>query len=424
MQLVLVDNNLERMNIISSELMHAGMLKVFCVNAESDSATLPTGADLVIVVASQTHENIKAQIKKYVNKQIIITLDLANELELDNEFVMLIDGDKASTTNTKHIINSAKGIYYRYLLNLGKTAKSNRNLRKLEKYAISAVPVLISGETGTGKEVVARYIHYSSSFKDGEFVALNCAAIPETMFEAILFGHEKGAFTNAIQTYIGKIEQANGGTLLLDEISEMPLPMQAKLLRVIQEKEIEKIGSNELVKVDFRLVATTNKDLKELVKDGKFRNDLFYRLNVALYEPTPLRERKSDIPQIAEYLLKYHAKNTGITDIKFDNNGINQLVTHDWPGNIRELENVIQKALILDQDSIISSDDIDIENIEMDATDVKSMTPLQESEAMMIMDILKKVSGKRDLAAKILNISPRTLRYKISKLKENGFQIP
>lgn len=215
--------------------------------------------------------------------------------------------------------------------------------RRVAKYNVS---VLITGETGTGKECIAKYIHENACGSDAPYVGVNCAAIPESMLEAILFGYEKGAFTGAVASVAGKFEQANGGTLLLDEIGDMPLALQAKLLRVLQEQEVERLGSHKRIPLDIRLIASTNKDLQQEIAEGRFRQDLFYRISVVPIHITPLRERRQDILPLAQrFITKYRAFHKG--DLRLSDEARTVLLRYDWPGNVRELENVIQRGMIL-----------------------------------------------------------------------------
>lgn len=297
------------------------------------------------------------------------------------------------------------------------------------KVAQTDSSVMIMGESGTGKEVLARYIHRNSPRSDKPFIAINCAAIPENMLEATLFGHEKGAFTGAYQSSSGKFEQANGGTLLLDEISEMDISLQAKLLRVLQEKEVERIGGKKPISLDVRVLATTNRNLRAQVEAGKFREDLYYRLCVFPMMWKPLRERRADIIPLAKRMIAL--KQGGVT---LDPSAELALTQHSWPGNIRELDNVIQRALILCDDQIISAEDIFIPDaafgeapeIELDA-DFELGSALGEDlkkrEFELIIDTLKTVGGSKKQTAEKLGISPRTLRYKLARMREYGIDV-
>lgn len=322
-------------------------------------------------------------------------------------------------------------------------AKSSVDLQALaRRVAETDATVLINGESGTGKEVLARFIHRHSPRKDGPFIAINCAAIPESMLEATLFGYEKGAFTGAAQAYAGKFEQANQGTILLDEITEMDISLQAKLLRVLQEREVERLGGRKTLSLDVRVLATSNRTLREEVKAGRFREDLFYRLNVFPLQLLPLRERAQDIVPLAQQLLERHCQHSGRVAPHFDSEAQNKLTQHSWPGNVRELDNVLQRALILQTGSLINAEDLAYEAMagtQQTQTDVKpapiaehiepikqddNADDLRSHEQRHILDILAKHRGSRRETAKELGISERTLRYKISRFREQGVAIP
>lgn len=291
--------------------------------------------------------------------------------------------------------------------------------------------VLITGESGTGKEVFARYIHRQSTRRAGPFVAINCAAIPENMLEAILFGYEKGAFTGAHEARSGKFEQANAGTLLLDEVSEMDLALQAKLLRVLQEREVERLGGRKLIPLDVRVIATSNRDLEQQVAEGGFREDLFYRLSVFPMHLPALRERRADILPIAQRLLQRHCGPRRSPDFSVD--AERWLRTYDWPGNVRELDNAIQRAMILRHGDIIELSDLrfqpavaspgSAETLDLESGRVLG-SQLRHREGELIIEALRAGNGSRKEAAARLGISPRTLRYKLARLREAGVTIP
>ena len=298
------------------------------------------------------------------------------------------------------------------------------------RVSATAATVLISGESGTGKEVLARYIHQNSERSDGAFVAINCAAIPEPMLESMLFGYEKGAYTGAHQSRAGKFEQASGGTLLLDEISEMDLGLQAKLLRVLQEKEVERLGGNRLIPLDVRVLATTNRNLREEVAAGRFREDLYYRLNVFPVQIPPLRDRPGDILPLARVMLLRHAPDRAMT---FTSEAELRLLSHPWKGNVRELENCMHRSAILARSAQVAAADIYFEDtLAPDSGSVNDAPEpekkldggLRDREKQLIVDALENVAGCRKDAAKVLGISPRTLRYKLARLKEQGVAIP
>ncbi len=298
------------------------------------------------------------------------------------------------------------------------------------KVAQSEATVLLNGESGAGKEVLSQFIHQSSSRNKGPFVAINCAAIPENMLEAVLFGYEKGAFTGAIKSTIGKFEQAQGGTLLLDEISEMDLALQAKLLRVIQERQVERLGGTKLIDLDVRLIATTNRDLKQQVAEKHFREDLFYRLNVFPLMVPSLRQRPLDIIPIASKLLAVYNRAAGQQTV-LSNSAKQLLLKHSWPGNVRELDNVIQRAMILKQGNEVKAEDIMLEvesNFQQAETESDDSGQLQndlrDRETEVILETLKTFNGSREQTAEKLGISPRTLRYKLARLRDTGAAIP
>lgn len=308
-------------------------------------------------------------------------------------------------------------------------------LQLSKRVASSEATVMILGPSGSGKEVLAKYIHDQSNRKDENFIAINCAAIPENMLEATLFGYDKGAFTGALQACPGKFEQAQGGSILLDEITEMDLALQAKLLRVLQEKEVERLGSRKTISLDVRVIATSNRDLRQAVENGHFREDLYYRLNVFPLMWQPLDKRAGDIVPLAEHLIERHSQ---VTDkerrIKLTASARSKLMQHSWPGNVRELENVIQRALILCNSEQIDADDLMIEvSIPTSASsaseiaeedDSKLGSELRQQEHQIILDTLQSCNGKRKDVAERLGISPRTLRYKLAKMREVGIEVP
>ncbi|MDK9725907.1 MAG: sigma-54 dependent transcriptional regulator [Sterolibacteriaceae bacterium MAG5] len=299
--------------------------------------------------------------------------------------------------------------------------------------------VLLTGESGTGKEVFARYIHDRSNRARGPFVAINCAAIPDNLLEATLFGHEKGAFTGAQAAQAGKFEQANGGTLLLDEISEMPLSLQAKLLRVLQEREVERVGGKKPIPLDIRVLATSNRDMASEVAAGRFREDLYYRLNVFPLRIPALRERPGDIVPLANHFLALHGERLGKT-ARIEASGSAKLAAYAWPGNVRELENVMQRALILAPEDRVEAEHLLLTLsaspqpaapqavAEAPAPVIQDASPaavnpsnMKDLERQHILETLAKVGGSRRKAVEILGISERTLRYKLKQYREEGF---
>jgi two-component system response regulator FlrC len=316
------------------------------------------------------------------------------------------------------------------------TAEVSRRLADLaRRVAASDCTVLIAGESGTGKEVLARFIHRNSPRAERAFVAVNCAAIPENMLEAILFGYERGAFTGAHAAHPGKFEQAQGGTLLLDEVTEMPLGLQAKLLRVLQEREVERLGGRTPVPLDVRVLATTNRNLRGEVAAGRFREDLYYRLNVFPLTTAPLRERRDDVLPLAMHVLNARCR-PGERIPALSADAAHVLLTHSWPGNVRELDNVMQRAVILANGPVIQAAHI---HIEASAPSFVDPTPalaaaqgaqtaalsdsLSAAERDLILEALRSDNGNRQAMARRLGISPRTLRYKLAKLREAGVEV-
>ena len=365
-------------------------------------------------------------------------------------------------------------------------APSSRQLLQLaQRVAQSESTVLIVGESGTGKEVLARYIHNHSPRANQPFIAINCAAIPENMLEAMLFGHEKGAYTGAHSSAPGKFEQANGGTLLLDEISEMDIGLQAKLLRVLQEREVERLGGRKTIKLNVRVIATSNRDMREQVVAGKFREDLYYRLSVLPLQWAPLRDRLEDIAPLAQKILQKHAQKQNRHGVILTVAAQQALLSYSWPGNVRELDNIMQRALILQIGSAIDAVDLGLDvgniysqkpnlmeaalqyqthqplsamralNTVREAQGIHSAreftqdlsvphntgsnialisaipyapnpalcTDLKQREYEIIMETLRKEGGSRKNTAERLGVSARTLRYKMARLREEGFAI-
>ncbi|MFT0181145.1 sigma-54-dependent transcriptional regulator [Pseudomonas benzopyrenica] len=317
--------------------------------------------------------------------------------------------------------------------------QSRQLLELASRVAQSEATVLITGESGTGKEVLARFIHDQSARAEGPFVAVNCAAIPDHLLEAILFGHEKGAFTGAIATQPGKFELAQGGTLLLDEISEMPLGLQAKLLRVLQEREVERVGARKPLALDIRVVATSNRKLAEEVAAGRFREDLFYRLSVFPLAWLPLRERPADIVPLAERLLAVQAARMNRPVPTLSAGARQALAEHPWPGNVRELDNAVQRALILQPGQQIQAEDFGLHWLATgvslapraapvpEAHPDEAMRPLdadlRDREFQVILDTLRAERGRRKETAERLGISARTLRYKLAQMRDAGLDV-
>ena len=312
-----------------------------------------------------------------------------------------------------------------------KDAATEKVLQLAKQIAPSTASVLITGESGTGKEVFAKFIHANSKRASAPFVAVNCAAIPENLLESELFGYEKGAFTGAVARHIGKFEEANGGTLLLDEISEMDIRLQAKLLRVLQERQIDRIGGKKPVDVDVRILATSNRDMRQEVLNKTFREDLYFRLNVVNLALPPLRERKGDILPLAEYFVKKYSELNDLPVKPLAKKTQEMLLAYDWRGNVRELENTMHRAVLMSTENEISEDAVllmpSIEQTPAESpagTDTLVGRTVADVEKDLIISTLKHTLGNRTHAANILGISIRTLRNKLKQYMEEGIDVP
>ena len=357
----------------------------------------------------------------------------------------MVASQKSSNTPTKPVTESSKPAPAIIAVD---PAMIN-TLARCERVAKTDTSVLITGGSGVGKEIIAHHIHLTSKRATGPYVALNCAAIPDTLLESILFGHEKGSFTGATKSQSGKFEQADGGTLFLDEIGEMPASLQAKLLRVLQDKMVERLGSAEPIKADVRIIAATNRNLEEQVKVGRFREDLYFRLAVFPIHIPELHKRAGDILPLADFFLKRYRLNIGRDDLILGQSALDVLPQYNWPGNVRELENIIQRAVLLCDGSEIGAEHLEIsaqshpnesvsshtlrENPENGTNiasnsishqgQVASANDMNSVEREHILKVLAQVGGNRSKAVQILGISERALRYKLKSYKEAGFEV-
>ncbi len=323
--------------------------------------------------------------------------------------------------------------------------RMQRVMRLADQVAASDASVLITGDSGTGKELMARHLHRKSRRSDKPFVSVNCAAIPETLLESELFGHEKGAFTGAVARRLGKFEEANGGTLLLDEISEMDPRLQAKLLRAVQEREIDRLGGRKPVKIDIRLITTANRDMEEQVRKGLFREDLYFRLNVVNIHLPSLRQRPQDIPLLAEHFVRKFCEQNGMPQKALAPDALAALARHHWRGNVREMENTMHRAVLFSGETVVTADDIMLSGAKLEpqrpsadipqteeqpeAEAAKSATGLvgrtvAEVERDLILETLDHTLGNRTHAANILGISIRTLRNKLKQYSDEGIAVP
>jgi DNA-binding NtrC family response regulator len=321
---------------------------------------------------------------------------------------------------------------YKFENIIGDSEKMHQIFETIEKVADTDSTILILGESGTGKELIAKAIHYNSYRREGPFIPVNCAAIPSELLESELFGHEKGAFTNAIRTRIGRFELANGGTVFLDEIGDMSPNLQSKLLRVLQERQFERIGGVKTVKIDIRIIAATHQDLKVAVEQGKFRQDLYYRLNVIPIQIPPLRERKSDIPLLVHHFLNHFNRSKKRKIEGINNEALNRFLEYLWPGNVRELENIIERIVILTNNDSITVQDLPekIQTLSRDEQAPLFEIPeegisldnaLNEFEKKLILQALNKTGWIKNKAAQLLSLNRTTL---IEKIKRQNLQRP
>ena len=388
-------------------------------NVKEADATI----SVIVITAYGTVENaveaMKAGAEDYIMKpfkveeiEIVVNRALENRnLRSENRMLKDVLRDYAGTAEM-----------------VGNDASMKRLYEQITRIADSESTVLIRGESGTGKELVARAVHYQGNRADEPFVRVNCAALSAGLLESELFGHEKGAFTGADKQRVGRFEVAGKGTILLDEVSEIDMNLQAKLLRVLQEREFERVGSNEVKSVFARVIATTNRDLEKMVSDGNFRHDLYYRLNVVPLQIPPLRERKKDIPLLVDFFLaKYYAK-IGKDAEKPDKKAMKLLTEYSWPGNVRELENIIERSVVLYPGEALSTDYLSTvlggASVRRQAVGEEYETgkPLKDIEKDYILKTLEAMGGNRTQTARVLEIAERTLRDKLNKWKKNDEQ--
>lgn len=403
----------EDFDVVITDLMMEGLKGLELLQESKRIAPL---TPVIIITAFGTVESAIKAMKMgaydYITKpfqldELILTVKKAMENRMLKEEVSRLKKEVA--------------IRYQFHNIIGRSNSMQRIYDLIERISDSSSNVLITGESGTGKELVAKAIHYSGKRKEGHFVAVNCAAIPETLLESELFGYRKGAFTDAKTDKKGLIFAAHEGTLFLDEITEMAYPLQAKLLRVIEEKKVRPLGDTQSYPVDLRVIATSNQDIRALIQKGRFREDLYYRLKVVDIEMPPLRERKEDILLLAENFLKRFLKETGKEITGFSEEAKKVMLNYSWPGNVRELENVIERAIILSKNKIIHPEDLPssmTQQVEEDAVEkaLRQRLTLDQLEKDYIKKVLLQVGGNKSRAAEILGLDRKTLYRKLKEL--------
>jgi len=396
-------------------MMDIRMVKVSGLEALAEIKALNPAIPIIIMTAYSSVESAVEALKSGAYDYLTKPLDF-DELRLVMERAM----EHSHLREENRLLRETLGAHFDTQHIIGRSVPMMRLMETVAQVAPSEATVLIAGESGTGKEMIAGAIHFNSPRKDGPFVKINCAAITETLLESELFGHEKGAFTGAYRQKEGRFRQAHGGSLFLDEISEMSLAMQVKLLRVLQEREITRVGGEEVIKVDVRIIAATNTDLAREIEEGRFREDLYYRLNVVALEMPPLRERREDIPLLAQHFLEALSKENRKNIKGFTPQAMDRLVKYDWPGNVRELMNAVERGVVLSRSpyldeevlSLISSDELSSQDISS-GDGLNADMPLDEVEKATILKTLESAGGNKSEAARRLGITRRTLHKRL-----------
>ena len=399
-------------------LMDVRMVKVSGLEALETIKAVNPAIPVIIMTAYSSVETAVKALKQGAHDYLTKPLDF-DKLRLTIERAM----EHTRLKEENRLLRETLGQKFDSQNIIGKSAAMIKLLETVSQVAPSEATVLISGESGTGKELIAGAIHFNSLRKDGPFVKINCAAITETLLESELFGHEKGAFTGADRRKEGRFSQAHGGTLLLDEVSEMSLMMQVKLLRALQEREFNRVGGEATIQVDVRVIAATNKDLMEQINDGAFREDLYYRLNVVELEVPPLSHRKEDIPLLAQHFLETFVAKNRKTVKGFTPKAMDHLIRYDWPGNVRELMNAVERGVVLARTNYLDVTDFsfmqnsipqtDQESADLAALSIKGDEPLEEIEKTAILSTLQAAGGNKSEAARRLGITRKTLHKKL-----------
>jgi two-component system response regulator HydG len=398
-------------------LLDIRMIKVSGLEALNEIKAFNPAIPVIIMTAYSSVETAVEALKSGAYDYLTKPLDF-DELRLAMERAM----DHRQLREENRLLRESLGNHFDRQNIIGRSPAMVRLLETVAQVAPSEATVLITGESGTGKEMIAGAIHFNSPRKDGPYVKLNCAAITETLLESELFGHEKGAFTGAHKRKEGRFRQAHGGSIFLDEISEMSLAMQVKLLRVLQDREITRVGGEEVINVDVRLIAATNKDLLQEIEAGRFREDLFYRLNVVTLNMPPLRERREDVPLLAKHFLEMFSDKNRKTIKGFTPQAMDQFLRYDWPGNVRELMNAVERGVVLSGSEYLDIEDLPLilkdETLEGEIPSkevIPGDLPLDEVEKASILKTLELTGGNKSEAARRLGITRRTLHKKLKK---------
>jgi two-component system response regulator HydG len=396
-------------------LMDIRMIKVSGLQALTEIKAFNPAIPVIIMTAYSSAQTAVEALKNGAYDYLTKPLDF-DELRFAMERAM----DHRQLKDENRLLRESLGSHFDTQNIIGRSPAMVKLIETVAQVAPSEATVLITGESGTGKEMIAGAIHFNSSRKDGPFVKINCAAITETLLESELFGHEKGAFTGAYKKKEGRFRQAHGGSLFLDEISEMSLAMQVKLLRVLQEREITRVGGEEVIKVDVRIIAATNKDLLQEIDAGRFREDLYYRLNVVTLNMPPLRDRREDIPLLAQHFLKMFAEKNRKEIKGFTPQAMDRLLKYDWPGNVRELMNAVERGVVLSRSDYL--DEEELSPILRDASSSREIPPkdatltdmpLDEVEKATILKTLELTGGNKSEAARRLGVTRKTLHKKL-----------
>ena len=398
-------------------LMDIRMIHVSGIEALEEIKAFNPAIPVILMTAFASVETAVEALKKGAYDYLTKPLDF-DELQVAIGRAM----EHSRLREENRLLKESLGLQFDRGNLIGRSAAMTGLLETVAQVAPSEATVLITGESGTGKEVIAGALHYNSPRREGPFIKINCAAIPETLLESELFGHEKGAFTGADRRKEGKFRQASGGSLFLDEVSEMSVGMQVKLLRVLQEREITRVGGEEVIRVDVRVIAATNRDLLREIDTGRFRQDLFYRLNVVTLHVPPLRERKDDIPPLAEHFLRMFAEKNRKSVKGFSPQAMDRLIRYDWPGNVRELMNTVERGVVMSRSQYI--DEGELTPILLDrpvaaghgqAGGVGGESSLEALEKATILKTLEQTGGNKSEAARRLGITRRTLHQKLKK---------